>query len=60
MIRRLAVNVGIPALALFAVRQTYRKHRRNQLVLMPKGINDARGVTMRESIKAARPTAVGR
>jgi hypothetical protein len=60
MIRRLAVKVGVPAAAILAAREAYRKHRRNQLVLMPKGINDARGVTMRSSIKAAQPTAMGR
>jgi hypothetical protein len=50
--------VGLPFAAILVGREVYRRYRRKQLVLMPKGINDARGVTMRSSIKAAEPTFV--
>jgi hypothetical protein len=55
-----SVKIVIPLVAVVAATQTYRRNRRNQLALMPKGINTAAGVTMRSSIKAARPTTVGR
>jgi hypothetical protein len=53
-------TIGIPLALIVAVSQAYRRHRRHQLALMPKGIKQARGVTMRSAIKAARPTSVGR
>jgi hypothetical protein len=52
--------IGIPLAVIVAAGQTYRRHRRRQLALMPRGINAARGVTMRSAIKAAQPTSVGR
>ena len=52
--------VAIPLAATIAGWQMYRRHRRRQLVLMPKGINAAHGITMRSTIKAARPTSRGR
>jgi len=54
------LRLGLPVGALLAVGEAYRWHRRRQLVLMPKGINDARGVTRRSAIKAARPTSYNR
>ncbi|MCV7102859.1 hypothetical protein [Mycobacterium palustre] len=53
-------KVVIPLAASVTGWQVYRRHRRRQLVLMPKGINAAHGITMRSTIKAARPTSVGR
>ena len=52
-------TIAIPLALIVAVSQAYRRHRRHQLALMPKGIKQARGVTMRSAMKAARPTAVG-
>jgi hypothetical protein len=60
VIRDLAAKIAIPLATSFAGWQVYRRHRRRQLVLMPKGINAAHGITMRSTIKAARPTTVGR
>lgn len=53
-------KVAIPLAVSFTGWQLYRRHRRRQLVLMPKGINAANGITMRSTIKAARPTTVAR
>jgi hypothetical protein len=58
--RDLAYKVGVPFAAIVAAGEAYRRHRCRQLVLMPKGINEAAGVTMRSAIKAARPTSAGR
>jgi len=58
--RELAGKIAVPLVASIAGWQAYRRHRRRQLVLMPKGINAANGITMRSTIKAARPTAAGR
>jgi hypothetical protein len=58
--RDLAAKVGVPLAAIVAAAEAYRWRRRRQLILMPKGINKARGVTMRSAITAARPTSVGR
>jgi hypothetical protein len=52
--------IGMPLAFVVAVGQAYRRHRRRHLALMPRGINAARGVTMRSAMKAARPTSVGR
>ena len=60
MNRDLVTTIAGPLAVTFAGWQMYRRHRRRQLVLMPKGINAAHGITMRSTIKAARPTAVGR
>ncbi|MFE2997111.1 hypothetical protein ACFXG4_19105 [Nocardia sp. NPDC059246] len=57
---RFVLLVAIPFAAILVAGEAYRRYRRKQLVLMPKGINDARGVTMRSSIKAADPTYVDR
>lgn len=54
------LTLGLVSGALVAVVQGYRWQRRRQLVLMPKGINSAAGVTMRSSIKAASPTSHSR
>jgi hypothetical protein len=53
-------RIAVALAASVAGWQVYRRHRRRQLVLMPKGINAAHGITMRSTIKAARPTSVGR
>ena len=58
MTRQIPVAAVIATAGAAAV-QGYRRYRRQQLALMPKGINTANGVTMRSSIKAARPTAAG-
>jgi hypothetical protein len=58
--RELAGRIAIPLAASVAGWQMYRRHRRRQLVLMPKGINAAHGITMRSTIKAARPTSASR
>jgi hypothetical protein len=50
----------IPLTTGVAAWQVHRRHRRRQLALMPKGINAAHGITMRSTIKAARPTAAVR
>lgn len=60
MNRDLVGKIAVPLAAGVAGWQVYRRHRRRQLVLMPKGINEAHGITMRSAIKAARPTSVGR
>lgn len=60
MNRGVAGKIAIPLTVGAASWQLYHRHRRRQLVLMPKGINTANGITMRSAIKAARPTAVGR
>lgn len=52
--------IVVPLAAAVIAAQAYRRHRRHQLVLMPKGINTANGVTMRSAIKAAQPTAIMR
>ncbi|MVU80762.1 hypothetical protein GPX89_26355 [Nocardia sp. ET3-3] len=57
---RFIPSVAIPFAAILVAAEAYRRYRRTQLVLMPTGINDARGVTMRSSIKAADPTYVNR
>ncbi|MBB3600891.1 hypothetical protein FHT40_000524 [Mycolicibacterium sp. BK556] len=59
MTRRIGTWSAVLLAALVATR-AYRHHRRRQLILMPKGINTANGVTMRGAMKAARPTSVGR
>lgn len=51
------VKLSLLSGGLAAAVQGYRWQRRRQLVLMPKGINDAAGVTMRSSIRAAAPTS---
>jgi hypothetical protein len=56
----LIFKIGVRCAAIASVGEAYRRHRRRQLALMPKGINKARGVTMRSAIKAARPTSIGR
>jgi hypothetical protein len=53
-------TIGMPLAFIVAGGQAYRRHRRRHLALMPRGINAARGVTMRSAMKAARPTSVGR
>ncbi len=60
MNRDLVGKIAAPLAASVAGWQMYRRHRRRQLVLMPKGINAAHGITMRSTIKAARPTSAGR
>ncbi|TAM69776.1 hypothetical protein [Mycobacterium sp.] len=60
MNRELIGKVAIPLAVSFTGWRLYRRHRRRQLVLMPKGINAANGITMRSTIKAARPTTVAR
>jgi hypothetical protein len=58
--RVLVGKIVIPVVASVAGWQLYRQRRRRQLVLMPKGINAAHGITMRSTIRAARPTSAGR
>jgi hypothetical protein len=52
-------KIAVPLAASVVGWQMYRRHRRRRLVLMPKGINTAHGITMRSTIKAARPTSPG-
>jgi hypothetical protein len=58
--RDLVTTIAGPLAVTIAGWQMYRRHRRRQLVLMPKGINAAHGITMRSTIKAARPTSASR
>ncbi|BDB43995.1 MULTISPECIES: hypothetical protein [Mycobacterium] len=57
MSRDAVAKLAVPLATGLAGWQVYRRHRRRQLALMPKGINAAHGITMRSTIKAARPTA---
>lgn len=52
MSRRSVFTAGVLAVVL---REVYVRWRREKLTFMPKGINNSRGVTMRNAVRNARP-----